>query len=114
VVRSIVFRVEEGEYVMVLAAGPEQISWRALRSALSRSRLTLANPEEVLQATGYERGAVSPFGLPSPMPILVDENVLAEEEISLGSGLPGITIIMRSTDLLDALGDVKIGQFVKP
>ncbi len=47
IVRSIVFRLSEGEYAMALIAGPTQISWRALRQHFKQSRLTIASPEEV-------------------------------------------------------------------
>jgi Cys-tRNA(Pro)/Cys-tRNA(Cys) deacylase len=112
VVRSIVFRVGEGKYLMVLAAGPRQISWSALRSYLGQSRLTLAKEEEVLQATGSPLGAVSPFGLPAPMRILVDRSVLEQDEISLGSGERFATIFMKREDLLSALGEVETGDFL--
>ncbi|MFQ5575477.1 MAG: aminoacyl-tRNA deacylase [Anaerolineae bacterium] len=108
IVRSILFRLAEDEYAMVLVAGPQQIDWRALRRHMGQSRLTMARPDEVLAATGYERGAVSPFGLPSPVRIVVDESVLAQDEISLGSGVRGVTVIMRRADLMRALGKVEI------
>ena len=108
VVRSLLFRLAEDAFVMVLIAGPGQVSWRALRHYLGESRLTMASRQEVLAVTGYELGAVAPFGLPRPVRILVDESVPAEEEISLGSGVRGTTIILRSADLLEALGDVEM------
>ena len=111
VVRSIVFRVGEAEYVMVLMAGAQQVAWKTLRRVLGQSRLTMASEAELRAATGYEVGAVSPFGLPRPMPILVDEGVFAPEEVSLGSGVRGTTIIMRSADLRRALGEVMGGKF---
>jgi Cys-tRNA(Pro) deacylase len=113
IVRSIVFRVGQGEYVMVLIAGARQVSWPALRRYLGQSRLTTASEAEVLTATGYERGAVSPFGLPAPMRILMDESVLAapQDEISLGSGERGATVFLRVADLRRALGEVEVGQF---
>jgi Cys-tRNA(Pro) deacylase len=111
VIRSIVFRLAKNEYVMVLMAGPQQISWTALRQYIGRSRLTMAKPEEVRHVTGYELGAVAPFGLPQPMRILADESVFALDEISLGSGVRGTTLIMKSSDLRRALGDVEIVQF---
>ena len=113
VVRSIVFRLTEGKYAMVLIAGPEQVSWRALRHTLNQSRLTMASREEVLQVTGYQLGAVSPFGLPEPMPILVDQSVVQQGEVSLGSGERGTTVIVRSHDLMRALGTVRVGLFKK-
>lgn len=113
VVRSIVFRLSKGDYAMVLMAGPDQISWSALRAYLGRSRLTTASREEVLQTTGYQLGAVAPFGLPAPMRILIDDSVLAQEEISLGSGVRGTAVIMNSAELLPALGGAEIGRFGK-
>ena len=98
---------------MVLMAGPEQISWSTLRAYLGRSRLTTASREEVLQVTGYQLGAVAPFGLPAPMQILIDDGVLAQEELSLGSGVRGTAVILKSEDLLSALAGAEVGHFGK-
>ena len=103
VVRSILFRRGEGEYVMALVAGPAQISWPALRRHLGQNRLSMASPEEVLAVTGSPIGVVSPLGLPAPLPVLVDHSVLAETEVSLGSGVRGLAIELRQADLLRAL-----------
>lgn len=111
VVRSIVFRVGEGECVMVLMAGARQVAWRALRRYLGQSRLTTATEDELLRVTGYQVGAVSPFGLPTPMRTLVDEGVFANEEVSLGSGERGLTVILRAKDLRRALPAAEVGRF---
>lgn len=111
VVRSILFRLAKDEFLMVLIAGPSQISWPALRSYLGLSRLTLATPQEVLEVTGYPLGAVSPFGLSRPLRVLIDRSVLKEDEISLGSGEKYATVFLRTDDLLKALGEVEIGDF---
>lgn len=111
VVRSILFRLTEGAYAMVLMAGPSQVDWRALRRFVGQSRLTMASEEEVLTITGYPIGAVAPFGVPQPLRVLVDESVLAQQEISIGSGVRGTTVIMQVVDLMRALGDVEVGRF---
>jgi Cys-tRNA(Pro)/Cys-tRNA(Cys) deacylase len=113
VIRSIVFRVAKDEFLMVLMAGDRQIAWPALRRYLGQSRLTLATEAEVRSVTGYERGAVAPFGLLQPMRILIDESVFTHEEISLGSGVRGTAVIMSSRDLRQALGPVEIVE-MKP
>lgn len=113
VIRSILFRLAKDDYMLALVAGPGQISWRALRQYLGQSRLTMAKPDEVLAVTGYPIGAVSPFGLPRPMRILVDPGVLAPQEISIGSGERGATIIMRTDDLKHALGEVEVIKLVE-
>jgi len=111
IVRSILFRVSAGEYFMVLMAGPGQIDWKILRSHLGINRLTMASKEEVLSVTGYQLGAVAPFGLPQPLKVLVDGSVLREEIISMGSGIRGVAIILKSRDLLQGLDNYQIGDF---
>lgn len=104
VVRSILFRLAEDEFIMVLVAGSQQIAWPALRAYLGTSRMSMASEQEVLAATGYPRGAVSPFGLPRQMRILVDCHVWEPDELSIGSGVRGLTVILSRDDLRRALG----------
>jgi len=113
VVRSILFRTGENEYLMALVAGPDQISWKALRAHLGRSRLTMASEAEVLEVTGYPIGAVSPFGTIRSLKVLVDPGVFDEEEISIGSGVRGTTVILKSADLRHALGDFEMVELFK-
>ena len=113
VIRSILFRIGEDEYLMALVAGPAQISWKALRSYLGQSRLTMADKDEVLVVTGYPIGAVSPFGTARKLRVLVDPSVFVEEEISLGSGVRGTTVILKSDDLKRALGEVEIVELLE-
>lgn len=111
VVRSILFRLAQDRFAMVLVAGPAQVDWKRLRQHLGQSRLTMASPDEVLAVTGYPTGAVGPLGLPQPLPIYIDDSVLAEREISLGSGARGTTVILASAALLAALPAVEVGTF---
>lgn len=110
VVRSIVFRVKE-DYVMVLVNGARQVAWPVLRKHLGQSRITMASEAELLESTGYVIGAVSPFGLPRPMRVLVDAKVYDEQEISIGSGVRGTTVILASADLRRALPEAATGTF---
>jgi Cys-tRNA(Pro)/Cys-tRNA(Cys) deacylase len=113
VVRSIVFRLAEDEFVMVLMPGPDQVPWKALRRFLGQSRLTMASEEELLQATGYRPGTVTPFGLPKPMRVLIDQGILSQPEVSLGSGQHGLAILMKPQDILAALDEFEIVDFGK-
>ncbi|HAJ38248.1 MAG TPA: hypothetical protein DCL15_21465 [Chloroflexi bacterium] len=111
VVRSILFRLAQDRFAMVLVAGPAQVDWKRLRQHLGQSRLTMASAEEVLTTTGYPIGAVGPLGLPQPIPIYVDDSVLSEAEISIGSGVRGTTVILHSANLLAALPTAEVGVF---
>lgn len=112
VVRSIVFRISAGAYVMVLAAGPSQINWAALRAYLGQNRISMASDEEVLAATGYRIGTVSPIGTATRLRVLADNGVFLYEEISIGSGQPNTGIILKSADLRRALPELELGEFV--
>lgn len=111
VVRSIVFRLSENEFIMVLMPGPDQVPWKALRHHLGQSRLTMASEAELLSTTGYRPGTVTPFGIPTPMRILVDAGILALDEVSLGSGRRGLAILIRPQDMLSALADAEVIKF---
>ena len=111
VIRSILFRCHGQDFFLALMAGPGQISWRKLRKHLGVSRISMASEKEVLAVTGYAVGAVSPLGLPQPLRILADACVFHPEQISLGSGVRGVAIIMKPSDLQRALGNMEIGAF---
>jgi Ala-tRNA(Pro) deacylase len=111
VIRSILFKCHGQDFFLALMAGPGQISWRKLRQHLGVSRISLASEKEVLAVTGYAVGSVSPLGLPQPLRILADASIFHPEQISLGSGVRGVAIILKPCDLQRALGNVEIGEF---
>jgi prolyl-tRNA editing enzyme YbaK/EbsC (Cys-tRNA(Pro) deacylase) len=43
--------------------------------------------------------------------MLVDDSVLAEGELSIGSGVRGTTIFIKSADLMRALDNPEVGRF---
>ena len=111
-VRSILFRVGKDEFMMVMVAGPGQLSWPALRTHLGRSRMTMATKDEVLNVTGYPIGTVAPIGMPQPIRLLADKNVFIHDEISFGSGKRNTAIIMQTKAFKKVLGEVEIGEFL--
>ncbi|MCF6277471.1 MAG: YbaK/EbsC family protein [Anaerolineales bacterium] len=113
-VRSILFRSGRDEFVLVLVAGPTQLSWPALRTHLGVSRMTMASKDEVLQVTGYQIGTVAPIGLLRPVRLLADKNVFAHEEISIGSGVHNTAIMIKTKDFRAALDEVEVGNFANP
>ncbi|RPI91885.1 MAG: YbaK/EbsC family protein [Chloroflexi bacterium] len=108
IVRSILFQIRPEEFVMVLVAGREQVDWKKLRQLVGRSRIRMATEDEVLEVTGYRVGTVSPFGLKNQVRVLIDASVLEEQEISIGSGIRNVAIILKSADLRRALTAAEI------
>jgi Cys-tRNA(Pro)/Cys-tRNA(Cys) deacylase len=108
VVKSILFRVREGEFALVLVAGPKPISWKILRKVLGRSRISTATEEEVLEVTGYRVGTVSPFGVQNQVRVIIEANVLKEEIVSTGSGIRNTAIIIKTEDLRRVLRNADV------
>jgi Cys-tRNA(Pro) deacylase len=103
VVKTLVVRRGAGDYVFVLVPGDRQISWPKLRALLGVNRLALPPAEEALEATGYERGTITPFGSTTAWPVVADAAV-AGEEITLGGGAHGVAVKLAADDAIRALG----------
>lgn len=111
IIRSIVFRLSKGGFVMVLVAGDKQVSWQALRHHLGTSRISMATEAEVLDVTGYPLGAVAPYATRRPLRLLADEGVFHESEVSIGSGVRYTAVILKRDDFIRSLGPVEVGDF---
>ena len=99
--KTLVVRVDEGEYVLVLVPGDKGMDYKKLRSHLGVRRLTMPDPQEALEATGYEPGTITPLGA-GGWPIIVDRSLADRPEISLGAGVPGWAIHLDPRALVTA------------
>ena len=114
VVHSLLFRLENGDFVMVLVPGGYRAHWPTLRRYLGQRRISMAKPEEVLEVTGYPIGTVSPLGLPKPIRILADEHIFRQPELSMGMGVRKAAVVLSPETLKKALPNLEIGDFAKP
>lgn len=103
IVRSLLFRLPDESFALLLMPGRAKASWPKLRRFLGVHRLTTASPDEVRQVTGYPPGAVSPFGLAHPVRLLADQALLQLDRVSVGAGIHNAGIILHGADLLRAL-----------
>jgi Cys-tRNA(Pro)/Cys-tRNA(Cys) deacylase len=104
VVRTIVVRRGADDYVFVLVPGGRQIDWPKLRAHLGVTRLSLPEKEEATEATGYERGAITPFGSVRPWPVVADAAVTGVPRVAIGGGARGVNLHLAADDLLAHLG----------
>jgi Cys-tRNA(Pro) deacylase len=101
--KTLVVRRGEDDHVFVLVPGDRVIDWPKLRAHLGVRRLSLPDAEEARQATGYERGAITPFGATRPWPVVADATIPAEETVSIGGGAHGVSITLDAGDLIAVL-----------
>jgi prolyl-tRNA editing enzyme YbaK/EbsC (Cys-tRNA(Pro) deacylase) len=76
IVKSLIF-LADGEPVLVLVAGDQRADVKQLRVLLdlSKRRLRIARPDEVLELTGFEVGGVPPVGHLHPLRTLIDSTL---------------------------------------
>jgi Cys-tRNA(Pro)/Cys-tRNA(Cys) deacylase len=101
--RTIVVRRGADDYVFVLVPGGRQIDWPKLRAHLSVSRLSLPGADEARAATGYERGAITPFGSSVRWPVVADAAIAGAGRVAIGGGARGVNLHIAAAELLDAL-----------
>jgi len=103
VVKTLVVRRADDDFVFVLVPGGRTISWPKLRKLLGVSRLSMPSAEVARQATGYERGTITPFGATTAWPVIADERIRGRE-ITLGAGEHGVALAVDADQALQSLG----------
>ncbi|QJW35387.1 aminoacyl-tRNA deacylase [Cellulosimicrobium protaetiae] len=126
VLKTIVVRRGEDDYLFVLVPGDRQISWPKLRALLGVSRLSMPDKDVARDVTGYERGTITPFGSTHAWPVVADARVVAgpgegdgvagdageqgaepdaaARLVSIGGGAHGVAATVDGQALVGALG----------
>lgn len=103
VIKTLVVRRGEDDFLFVLVPGDRTISWPRLRELLGVSRISMPDAAVALAVTGYERGTITPFGSTHPWPVVADARV-AGRAVSIGAGAHGVAATMDGSQMVLALG----------
>jgi Cys-tRNA(Pro) deacylase len=112
VVKSLVVRRHDGEYLFALVPGDRRISWAKLRAVVGVNKLRLPEPHLALDATGYERGTITPLGSSIAWPVYADTGV-AGRRIAMGAGEHGYSLFVDG-DALIASFDATVADITDP
>jgi Cys-tRNA(Pro)/Cys-tRNA(Cys) deacylase len=112
--RTIVVRRGDDDYLFVLVPAGRRFDWPKLRAHLGVRRMTLPDADEARAVTGYERYTITPFGSTRGWPVIVDESAMAKAVVSVGGGAFGVSLHLAPVDLVAALGadvvDVSVAE----
>ena len=100
--RTIVVRRGENDYLFVLVPGGRRFDWPKLRAHLGVSRMSLPDAEEAKLVTGYERGTITPFGSTNAWPVIADASIEPLDKVAIGGGKRGVNIHITPADLVSA------------
>jgi len=102
-VKTIVVRRAADDFLFVLVPGDRAISWPKLRALLGVSRMSLPDAAAAKEATGYERGTITPYGSSYAWPVVADDR-LRGRTIALGAGAHGVAVVLDADAVLASLG----------
>jgi len=100
VAKSLLLDLDGRGHAVLVLAGDRSADFAALRRHFGVRSVRMADRAAVEVVTGYRVGTVTPLGMVAPaLPVLVDEELLAEAEVSLGIGVPGRHVRLAGADL---------------
>jgi Cys-tRNA(Pro) deacylase len=102
--RTIVVRRGDDDYLFVLVPAGRRFDWPKLRGHLGVSRLSLPDADEAQRVTGYVRYTITPFGSTRAWPVIADASIMAEPVVSIGGGVRGTNLHVTPADLVAGLG----------
>jgi Cys-tRNA(Pro) deacylase len=102
IVKSLVVKRHDGTFLFALVPGDRQISWAKLRAVVGVNKLQLPEASLALEATGYERGTITPFGSTTQWPVYVDSRVTGR--VAMGAGEHGYSAWVLTDDLVRGFG----------
>lgn len=111
VIKTMVVRRAEDDYLFVLVPGDRNISWPKLRAHLGVNRVSMPDEDDALRITGYKRGTITPLGSTRELPVLADR--LLTGVVSIGGGAHGVSLKVDGADLISALG-ADVADVTKP
>jgi prolyl-tRNA editing enzyme YbaK/EbsC (Cys-tRNA(Pro) deacylase) len=107
IIKSILFMVD-GQPVLAVACGKSSIERRAIADlyGVGKKRVKLATPEMVLEISGYEVGAMPPFGHRQLLTTLIDPRVLDSSESYAGGGAENALVHLNPQEILRVTGAI--------
>jgi Cys-tRNA(Pro) deacylase len=100
IIKTLVFRSSSGECLAAIASGTARIDRGRLAELTGHAKLKLADPNTVLEATGFPAGGVAPVGHATALRVVVDRNVMDLEYVYGGGGSEDMLVKLRPTDIL--------------
>src|SRR5215207_9094790 len=94
VFKTLITRGDRSGPVLVCVPAGTELDLRALGEASNNKRVEMVPLKEVLDLTGYMRGAVTPLATRKPYPVFIDETAELWPVIGISGGLRGLEILL--------------------
>jgi prolyl-tRNA editing enzyme YbaK/EbsC (Cys-tRNA(Pro) deacylase) len=116
-IKALLFTNGKGEWVIVNVPAHLKVDMKKVcaKTLWSRGETRMATPEEVVEKTGCEIGAVPPFGHKDTIPLLVDIQVYDNVESAFNIGLRTRSVKIKTAEMKVVFEDrnAREGDFAK-
>ena len=102
VLKSLVFRADDGSFLFALIAGDSNVSERKLGRATGHKHVEPAAPADAERVTGYLPGGISPFGSRRSLPVVLDDAAARRFTLVINAGARGTLVRLSTADLIAA------------
>lgn len=100
IAKTLSFRGEEGQAILVVAAGDAKIDNKKFRH-LFNFKARMLTPDEVLEQTGHAIGGVCPFGLANDLKVYLDISLKRFETVFPACGSTNSAIELSCEELYE-------------
>jgi Cys-tRNA(Pro) deacylase len=104
VVKTLVMEDEKARPLLVLMHGNRKVSTKNLARQIGAKSVEPCKPEVANRHSGYLVGGTSPFGTRKPMPVYIEETILALPRICINGGRRGYLVGLDPQVCVQLLG----------
>lgn len=98
--KTLIARGDRTGPMLLLAPAGTEVDLRAVARHSGDKRVEIAPQRDVLDLTGYERGAVTPLGIPRNYPVFIEETAILWDSIGISAGAKGMELTLAPGDLV--------------
>jgi len=102
VLKTIILQGRSGKTYLCLVESNEKIDLKQVKRITDEKDVTMASPEVILEQTGFQVGAIPPFGLKNTLPVFISSTVKDQNLVTVGAGEYGKEIFLSAQDLQKA------------
>lgn len=111
IAKSLLFKAENGDPVLVIASGTNRVDEKKVRDIIGQ-KIKRADADFVKEKTGFSIGGVSPIGHATTPITLIDRDLLQYETIWAAGGTPNAVFELNPNDLEGLTGGA-VGNVAK-
>ncbi len=100
VFKTLVLKGDKSGYFVCIIPGAEELDLKAAAKISGNKSCDMIPMKELLNITGYIRGACSPIGMKKLFPTYIDKSYEAFEYIYISAGKRGLQIQLNPLDLI--------------